>query len=420
MLPIAPLSGDASVSRSYDGAVHPKKNQPLFSKPDLQRLASSLDNSARSNVASAMSPRKRSGESTPSHDATAPGISLVAQYESEDPKEIILQSFLPTVAVYASTDTEELIRLKGVFGGLCGLLKPFGERILGKVVIRDSVGASRSWEDFGIHFIEFGLKSPYLPWDRQREENGDESQFSSSEALSNSTLSRRLDRQSQRPTTPTDEIVRRHLYNDNQSSRAADSSLDFNVRRGFDVPAPAISYYAHYLRKLLANRAMVAHETLSHPVACVIAISSQSPSPIETLRELYGDTRQGEKKVPAWAGNEYLRYYVLVHDEEHDDITKSTALFEQMKRHFGLHCHLLRLRTDECGPDRHDSIELPSSIWLSAEDELREARRQGKEDLISPQYWLRSVQMEISDSVIYSHIFSSPTQLQLELSFAKW
>ena len=379
MLPIAPSSGDASVSQSNDCKLYLGEPQSLSSRPDPRRSTSSINDTVRSNAASAWSPRKRSGENTPSQDASAP-ISLAAQNDSEDPREIILQSFLPTVAVYASTDTEELIRLKGVYGGLCGLLKPFGERIQGKVVIRDSVGASRSWENFGIHFMEFGEKSHPLLWDRQREDKGAESQFSSTDALSNSTLSRRLDRQSQRPSTPTDEIVRRHLYTDGHSSRGGNSNLDFNVRRGSGVPTPASSYYPHYLRKLLANRPMVAHETFSHPVACIIAISSQSSSPIETLRELYGDTRQGEKRVPAWAGNEYLRYYVLVHDEEQDDITKSTALFEQMKRHFGLHCHLLRLKSGECDPNRHDSTELPSSTWLSAEDELREARQKGKED----------------------------------------
>ena len=350
--------------------------------PGLQRSASSVDDSVQDNAPSFESPKKRSGESTLSQDAPAP-FSLAAPYGSEDPKEIILQSFLPTVAVYASTDTEELIRLKGVYGGLCGLLKPYGEKIQGKVVIRDSIGASRSWENFGIHFTEFGGKSRALLWDQRSGGKDDTNQSSNTEALLDSTLSRRLGRDSQHPSTPTDEIVRRHLQNDGHYSQGGDSNLDPNFRRGSDVPTLATSYYAHYLRKILANRPMVAHETFSHPVACIIAISSQSASPIETLRELYSDTRQGEKRVPAWAGNEYLRYYVLVHDEEQDDITKSTALFEQMKRHFGLHCHLLRLKSGECSPHRHDSIELPSSTWLSAKDELQEARQKGKEDQCS-------------------------------------
>ena len=123
---------------------------------------------------------------------------------------------------------------------------------------------------------------------------------------------------------------------------------------------------------------MVPHEIFSHPVACVIAISSQSPAPIETLRDLYSETRQGAKRVPAWAGSEFLRYYVLVHDEEHDDIAKSTALFEQMKRHFGLHCHLLRLRSTVCQFNSEDSMELPSHAWRSAEDELKEKQQTGR------------------------------------------
>ncbi|KAL9120782.1 MAG: hypothetical protein Q9187_002657 [Circinaria calcarea] len=374
MLPIAPSSGDASVSQGNNGLFHLRKNQSLLSRPGLRRSISSLNDTSQSHASSAESPRKGSGESTPSQDAIAP-LPLDARNETDDPREIILQSFLPTVAVYASADTEELIRLKGVYGGLCGLLKPFGERIQGKVVIRDSVGASRSWENFGIHFVEFGPKSRALVLDRQLGEKGDESEFFSSQPLSASIRPIHLDSQSQHNSTPIDEIVRRHLFIDGQTSQGKDSKLDLNARLGSDTRAPVPPYYAHYLRKLLANRPMVAHETLSHPVACIIAISSQSSSPIETLRELYGDTRQGEKRVPAWAGNEYLRYYILVHDEEQDDIAKSTALFEQMKKHFGLHCHLLRLKSSECGPDRHDGIELPLSSWPSAEDEFREVRQ---------------------------------------------
>ena len=55
----------------------------------------------------------------------------------------------------ASADTEELVRCKGISGGLCGLLRPFGEQVQGKVTVRDSAGASNSIEQFGIQFVDF-------------------------------------------------------------------------------------------------------------------------------------------------------------------------------------------------------------------------------------------------------------------------
>ncbi|KAJ5709808.1 hypothetical protein N7493_010099 [Penicillium malachiteum] len=62
--------------------------------------------------------------------------------------------------------------------------------------------------------------------------------------------------------------------------------------------------------------------------------------------------------------------HVLVHDEERDDITESTKLYDQMKRHFGLHCHLLRLRSSQCVVTDDDSVQVPSCERLSPQEQL--------------------------------------------------
>jgi hypothetical protein len=83
--------------------------------------------------------------------------------------------------------------------------------------------------------------------------------------------------------------------------------------------------------------------------------------------------------------SDYLRYYVLVHDEEKDDITRSMGLFEQMKRHLGIHCHLLRLRSSQSAETDDDSIPLPRSDWMSAREELEDIRRsEDDEDFEDP------------------------------------
>ena len=41
-----------------------------------------------------------------------------------------------------------------------------------------------------------------------------------------------------------------------------------------------------------------------------------------------------------------------------------------MKRHFGLHCHLLRLRSASCTQSDEEAEELPTSEWLSADEQL--------------------------------------------------
>jgi hypothetical protein len=135
----------------------------------------------------------------------------------------------------------------------------------------------------------------------------------------------------------------------------------------WDATSP---YYALYLRRLLSGIPLACHESFAHPVACVMAISSRNRAPIEALQKLYRETSQGERRLPSWVDGDYLRYYILVHDEENGDIAKSMALFEQMKRNFGLHCHLLRLRSTQSAETDDDSIPLPRSDWMTAAEEL--------------------------------------------------
>ena len=208
---------------------------------------------------------------------------------------------------------------------------------MGKVVVRDSIGASRAWDDFGVRFVELGELTEI---DVQRQESELGESFGRLEELLEHYL---------------------ELPMDGSSSG----------------PSPASGYHRLFLNRILSAHALTTHETFLHPVACVIAISSGLPAPIDSLRHLYAQTAQGNKTLPGFVNPEYLRYYVLVHDEDRDDLSKSSALFDQMKRHFGLHCHLLRLRSMECRPSDEDSVELPLVEWLSPSEDLGRLRDRG-------------------------------------------
>lgn len=250
---------------------------------------------------------------------------------SDDIRSLIIRSFSPVVGVYASVDTDELVRQKGFKGGFWELIRPFGETVPGKIVVRDSVGASRSWEDYGVRFVDLGgqLQVPSDPPLTQLEEA--------------------LERQLKSPDDPLGGILR---------------PKDF-----FNFPSTS-PLYKSFLRQLLSVASPTPHETFRHPVASVIVISSRNTSPLETLRRLYADTSNGDRRLPEWVHPEYLRYYVLVHDEDRDDITESTKLYDQMKRHFGLHCHLLRLRSNQCIVTDDDSCQAPECEWLSPAERL--------------------------------------------------
>lgn len=253
---------------------------------------------------------------------------------SDDTRTLIVRAFSPVAAIYASNDTNELARRKGFPDGFVQMVRPFGERVTGKVVVRDSVGASRAWDDFGVHLLDLG----------------------------------RIAQQAARPVTTSSENLEDLLdrYVEESTDGRDDGDIPSNVRSGMSP------FYRVFLSRLLATKQVSPHETFVHPVACVIAISSSEPTPIERLRQLYSQTAQGNRALPPYANSEYLRYYVLVHDEDHDDFAKSSALFDQMKRHFGLHCHLLRLRSKACLPSDDGAVEAPVCEWLSpAEDFAR-------------------------------------------------
>jgi len=270
------------------------------------------------------------------------------------------------VSVLSSPDCEELLRHKGINGGLLELLRPFGERIAGRVVIRDSTGASRPWDDFGIRFtgVRDGLEAPRLVEHEKKEQETEDKQVAELSEYKPARL------RSGGDALQIDEVVERHLeYAEHQASSKETDYLNVKDKRDTPDTSP---FYALYLRRLLSGTILSPHETFSHPVTQVIAISSRNPAPIEELRNLYASSNTGDHRLPQFVNNEFLRYYVLVHDEDYDDIKKSTTLYEQMKRHFGLHCHLLRLRSTQCLPTDDESMRLPQCEWQSAAEELTE------------------------------------------------
>jgi hypothetical protein len=235
----------------------------------------------------------------------------------------------------------------------------------GKVTIRDSIGASKSWEDFGVRFIAVDDAYPDLRVDP-----------GAGQRTSTGSIPPRT-RRTGGDVAQIEELVDRHLqYSEfNRQDPVADY-----LNKGDLAPLTESSsspFHTLYLRRLLSGLPIVPHETFSHPVAGIIAISSRNPHPIEELRRLYNRQHDGDLRFPQWVENDFLRYYVLIHDEETGDITKSNQTFDSMKRHFGLHCHLLRLKSHPTIPSDDDSVRVPTCEWMSASEELAEIQKRG-------------------------------------------
>lgn len=294
-------------------------------------------------------------------------------------RDLILKAFAPHISVLASDDAEELVRHKGINGGLLELLRPFGESVQGKVTIRDSSGSSLSWDDYAVKFmgVRDGLESPRMG-DRRSTDSSSSRKYGHQRLPSVEYKPARL--RSGGDVAQIEDLVERHLTFADEHSGPVDyiSHKEQAARTSAQSDSP---FYILYLRRMLSGMPMVPSESMSQPVATVIAISSRSKSPIEELRNLFAASNTGEHRLPPWVLNEFLRYYILIHDEDYDDIQKSMALFDQMKRHFGLHCHLLRLRSTQCVASDDESLRLPRCQWISAAEELAEiTHRASNED----------------------------------------
>ena len=242
---------------------------------------------------------------------------------------------------------------KGISDGFRGLLQGFSDSIQGKVIIRDSIGSNKAYDDFGIRLSKFGDNWGKRSGDYSTRRSRD-SQLSSPTHQGPPALDRLLHQHFSREASVLAAETNEYAGNANRIDKAIPGNVQSTA-------------YRLYLRGLLSDLPILPFETFAHPVACIIAVSSRNPDPTETLRYLYAQSSRG---IPPWVSVEYLRYYVVVHDEEQDDITKTTGLFESMKRHFGLHCHLLRLRSTQCAATDDDSILLPKSVWLPAQEQL--------------------------------------------------
>lgn len=376
-----PPSMASAVALTVPGSKSPSISMPSLPAQPASSPSPGLASSSTSLASRSISPHDERGNITSrtssAKPARPPSFEIEPQ-KQDDVKPLILQSLVPHIAVHVSADTDQLAQDKGFNGGFWDLLRPLGEQVHGKVTIRDSVGASRSWEDLGVRFIRLGdnLGSRYYverrPAEvRVKEMNGTLGEARSAHPADASPLRFGGD------IGQIEELVDRHLSYAESVSDAPNPAPLNPSQPEKTLAGLASPFYALFLRRLLSGIPLSPHETFSHPVACIIAISSRNAAPIEALRQLYDQTSRGDKRLPQWINGDYLRYYVLVHDEETDQIAQSTALFEQMKRHFGLHCHLLRLRGSQCIPTDDDSVRVPICQWVSAAEDLARINQEG-------------------------------------------
>lgn len=76
---------------------------------------------------------------------------------------------------------------------------------------------------------------------------------------------------------------------------------------------------------MFSTRPTACYETFNHPVGVLLAISTSTPEPLETLQRLVGRaTGPMAQAVPWLDGVNVMRFFVVVHDiaKKGEDLTK--------------------------------------------------------------------------------------------------
>ncbi|CAN6619257.1 hypothetical protein TRVA0_007S03004 [Trichomonascus vanleenenianus] len=242
-------------------------------------------------------------------------------------RTLIGRAFVPHVSVLNTDDADELaVKISG--RGVLDLLRPLGDRVVGRINARDSQGASLSFDDFAVRFQKWATGQPTQ---------------THSEASSTTSLN-----------------IHSQLFDQDD----IESRLKNCLR---DTPD---QLHSEIVRGVLSTFPEASFETFSHPVACLLVVSSSNEDPIDALSELYKQTME----QPSYMSREFVRYYVLLHDEATGDLERSISLFEKMKRHFGVHCNMVRVNkaAEDAGADKVvcTSEWVPElSVTLSEPDE---------------------------------------------------
>lgn len=268
--------------------------------------------------------------------------------EQESLVPLITRAFAPCVPVVASPDANELAKRKG-FHSFFDMIRPFGDMIGSKVVYKDTNGLAAPLDNFNINFVELGLASNMINYGQ-------------------------VDIQRPGLVPPADiyapggDLVALERQIENEMQLAGENLAQSGQTDVDDSTSSASTYYKSFFQSLLSGLPTNSHETFSHPVAMCIAVSSQNQFPMATLSSLH---EASKKNLPVWVDPDFLRYYVLIHDEDQDDLVRSNILYDEMRLLYGTHCYLLHTSSTKIEQNTERSLEVPTFERRSAPERLR-------------------------------------------------
>ncbi|CAJ0823061.1 10537_t:CDS:10 [Entrophospora sp. SA101] len=238
---------------------------------------------------------------------------LQQQNKRNSPRDFVIRFLSPKIAVISSKDADQVCQANNI-PDFYSLLKPFGDRIEGRVTARDSQGLSNTLENFTIRFAHLlSLEQPNVD-----------------------TLSQAIAEKIKSFATDNNNTLNKELPIITSKSDVTEDFLELNQ----DDITP---WYAEYRRQYFTFTGASEHETFDHPVACIIAVSSSNPDPVKTANELFNNDNPAPIYEKGFMDPNLLKCYVLLHDNYKVSFEHSQMQFDTMRRSFKTHCYQIKL-----------------------------------------------------------------------------
>ncbi|KAF9360780.1 Trafficking protein particle complex 8 [Mortierella sp. AD094] len=206
-------------------------------------------------------------------------------------RELVSKVMSPRIAVIASQGATELCQANHL-PSVVDLLKPFGEQIEGRVMVHGSMGLPSAIDNFTLRFTEM---------DQLEEPDSKTTQKWLAEAVHATAIEH---------TSP---------FKIQSKENVTLEYLNAPTERVFP-------WYSRYRDLFFWTGGVSDHETFDHPIACVIAISSLSPDPINEIHELNKMSTPPLVFEKAYMDPALLKYYVLLHDCSKGNLDRSVAM----------------------------------------------------------------------------------------------
>ncbi|EPX71187.1 TRAPP complex subunit Trs85 [Schizosaccharomyces octosporus yFS286] len=324
-------------------------------------------------------------------DASGDFSSTSTNYEFEQKlRQLIEHAFCPNVFTLCSDDTETFIKGKG-FKNFASFIRSFGDRVERKKSNNPNTSAQHANSQSGrlredtssIRFLPMSAVRTPQQWHRDRAWNK-ENEIELEQEMSYEFA----------PGGNMEHI--RELFEKNIKKWAAE--VDDQVE-----PDSFLDPMLQYFKFLMSGNPIAQQETFSHPVGCLIVLTSHNPHPLATIMRLYKEVNNAN--FPRFMSREMLHYYLYIHDEDEHDLETSLQVFGNIQRSIGANSKFIRLRSRYIDLAHIQNRQSPSNSEYNR-DELK-----GEGDLYNPSSLLSSASLVNS--------FSSPTLFSFDSELAK-